>query len=423
MGFKLVDLVDPDTMDKLEESYEKLNESHIPEGFTVHQIEELEERKKEKMHQLYSSPLGLFNQNKEKIYPKNRLGKWISTLLALSNGNGKEAWQKAVCLTMLNTPVYFERHIEPPKEEASFKLQPGKKIKVPAFLKKLSNKKVKDAAKLAAFAGVKIEYDKKIENVKLECLCKFSNHALYPINFLHAAKRDRIANQTYKEVADWYEKLPEEDKQFFLESYIKQDGIPINFTPRELTFEKSADPLPKRLKGLKYWERNGKVIFDGEVWHTPRKEAVSYLGNTIKYDPHKVINERKQTLRNTLRKTFLPLKNIPQRILFYGFFLKAGRKIIPAGIFTSQFNKEMLYENEQVKSIFQKKKEETKAKRTEKQQQFNTYYNRALKALKAKDWTAFWKTVKTTTNNLEKTAYYKAKKDIKDIADEAAKAK
>ncbi|CAD7775420.1 hypothetical protein DMNBHIDG_01125 [Candidatus Methanoperedenaceae archaeon GB37] len=26
MGFKLVDLVDPDTMDKLEESYEKLNE-------------------------------------------------------------------------------------------------------------------------------------------------------------------------------------------------------------------------------------------------------------------------------------------------------------------------------------------------------------------------------------------------------------
>ncbi|MDL1966020.1 MAG: hypothetical protein LWW90_05005, partial [Candidatus Desulfofervidus auxilii] len=199
-----------------------------------------------------------------------------------------------------------------------------------------------------------------------------------------------------------------------------QEGVPINFTPRGLTFEKSADPLDERLEGLKYWERNGKVIFDGEVWHTPRKEAVSYLGNTIKYDPHKVINERKQTLRNTLRKTFLPVKNIPQRILFYGFFLKAGRKIIPAGIFTSQFNKEMLYESEQVKSIFQKKKEVIKAKQTEKQQQFNTYYNRALKALKAKNWTAFWKTLKTTTNNLEKTAYYKAKKDI---ADEAAKAK
>ena len=83
----------------------------------------------------------------------------------------------------------------------------------------------------------------------------------------------------------------------------------------------------------------------------------------------------------------------------------------------------MLYENEQVKSIFQKKKEEIKAKQTEKQQQFSTHYNKALKALQAKDWTTFWKTVKTTTNNLERMAYYKAKKDIKDIADETAKAK
>ena len=83
----------------------------------------------------------------------------------------------------------------------------------------------------------------------------------------------------------------------------------------------------------------------------------------------------------------------------------------------------MLYENEQVKSIFQKKKEEIKAKRAKREKQFNAYYSRALEVLKAKYWTAFWKTVKTTTNNLEKTAYYKAKKDIKDIADETAKAK
>ena len=79
----------------------------------------------------------------------------------------------------------------------------------------------------------------------------------------------------------------------------------------------------------------------------------------------------------------------------------------------------MLYENEQVKSIFQKKKEEIKAKRAKREKQFNAYYSRALEVLKAKDWTTFWKTVKTTTNNLERMAYYKAKKDIKNIADEA----
>jgi len=414
---KLLDLIDAEAREDLEEAYNELAERQIPEGFSLHQLEELEERKRERLHDLYALPLAQFKTKDRKAIPKNSLGKWISSLLASANGGSDSVWKKAVAVASL-APGQVDYSASPPQGEVKVSLKPGRKSTAPAVLARLRNLPVRRAARIAAFLGIRIEYGKGVENVLLGSLCKFSNGASYPRNFISSVIRDKASHDTYGKILTWYSGLSEEDRQFFLSSYIRMDGITARVSPGDLTFEKPADRLSKRLEGLKYWERDGKVIFDEQVWHVPVKEATSLLTKTIKYSPKRFIEERKQALKKTIEKAFVPVKDIPQRLLFYGFFIKAGKKVIPAGIFTREFNKELLYRNREVKEALQDKAETVREKYEQRQKEFATYYNKAKELLLKRDWTSFWTVAKKTGNRLERMAYYKARKDLKVMAKE-----
>ena len=414
---KLLDLIDTEAREDLEEVYDKLVERQIPEGFSLQQLEELEERKKEKLHDLYVLPLAQFRAKDGKVIPKNSLGKWISSLLASANGDASSVWRKAVAVASL-APGQVDYSTSPPQGEVKVSLKPGRKSTAPAVLARLRNLPVRRAARIAAFLGIRIEYERGLENVLLGSLCKFSNGASYPRNFISSAIRDKASHDTYGKILTWYSGLSEEDRQFFLSSYIRLDGVTARVSPSDLTFEKPTDRLSKRLEGLKYWKRDGKVIFDEQVWHVPVKEATSLLTKTIKYSPKRFIEERKGVLKRTIEKAFVPVKDIPQRLLFYGFFIRVGKKIIPAGIFTREFNKELLYRNREVKGALQDKAETVRERYQQRQKEFATYYSRARELLLKKDWTSFWTVAKKTGNRLERMAYYKARKDLKVMAKE-----
>ncbi|RKX59956.1 MAG: hypothetical protein DRP29_03585 [Thermodesulfobacteriota bacterium] len=484
MSFQLRELVS--NMNELTALEEELHEKELedminrstPDGFTIHQIEELEKRKTERLEKIYTSPLNFFHKKKQaiipvfklsekrkarlpevfkklaqktvaqtariaaragikisfskeiadkklhevakfcedvplikekiKLIPKNRLGRWINTLLALE---GEKAYIMAVYMNAIEIPSPVKSEI-PDCHDLTIKIKPGKTL--PSILKNAAEFPLEKAEKLAAYAGIRLEYPQKLKKIKLKNICKFSDKAQYAPKFLEAIKRDVEANKTYQEIKDWLEKLSDEDKRFLLESYIKEDGIPILHAPEEITFERERPPVYEQIKGIKRWVQNGKIIFEGGVWHVPLKEAVKMLKGKIKYSAATITEQAKKTLEENLSRCYIPPQNgIPQKLLFYGFFFRNGKRKIPVGIMSCNWNKDMLFENEEIKKIIFQKQLISQQKRKQKEEEFKNYYNKACKALKENDWTAFWSVAKNSKNRLERIAYYKAKKDLK----------
>ncbi|HDI02964.1 MAG TPA: hypothetical protein ENF67_00250 [Candidatus Pacearchaeota archaeon] len=449
-----------------------------PEGFTIYQLEELEEKKEEKIQELYCSPLKQFCLKYEQtkpcfqltskgktplpkvfekvasktveqvaklcaqanitlcypkeianmklyevakfkeevplvkknctILPKNRLGRWIGTSFALE---GKKAYGSAIYISSLNI---MPARVNPTQNyEITIEVKPGATL--PGFLKSVASKKVKEAAQLAAFAGIKLVYDEKYQNVVFKNLCKFSTKAVYLPNFLIGVKKDVEANQAYAGIKEWFEKLSEEDKKFLLESYIKEDGIPIKcegINVSEAPRVKRKGSIFEQLRSMKKWVQNGKTIFEGGVWHVPLKEAVKMLKQDITYDATQITQAFKEKLKKDFSKSYIPYENgIPQKLLLYGFFLINGKRKLPVGLMSRMWNKDMLYAHKGIRKYIALRKKQAAAQRKQKKELFSKHYKEAMDLLK-NNVKEFNNVLASINEKIQKVAYLKAKKDF-----------